>query len=325
MIYSKQELEQISLEDQPIAVSRYLNKLLKNEIKKLLPHEVEFITSVLPHVYSNSDRTVLKYDIYELDFCNESLFKKLILRYLLNLDFLSPVYNGYKNLSKEEILRDKIKFDYLLSIWEDRLHSKGSNDIFLHEIKIEYNRKNKHLKLLRNNNQFVGGRFFYERKSLNEKLVAFYIYYTVKLFFKSHRSNSVIFEKNGFRFSINVYSYIHIISRHYMQSVNIVDLDKSFNNELSIIDVFNLPYSIRDLICEYIRYAPDNYQLKEFIIFKYNNDYYIIWLKLKKMIEFNNDFAYEVRTMYKIFKEVDLEKVNNDTFYKVDENISYFY
>ncbi|TJZ53310.1 hypothetical protein FAZ15_18345 [Sphingobacterium olei] len=165
MIYSKQELEGFVGEgkEREVAVSRYLSKIIKNEVKKIFPHELEFITRILPHI--SKEKYVYKplYNIYELDYCSESLFKLLILRYLFNLDFLQPVFTGTTYLKREEIDRDKEKFHVLFADWERKLNDKPSNDVFLHEVKKEYFRKIKHLDDEFKQNIYTG-RFCYDRK-----------------------------------------------------------------------------------------------------------------------------------------------------------------
>lgn len=325
MLYSKQQLETFQTqEEKSIASKRYLHKVHSGDVKKLLLHECEFLSSMLPYVYTDKDLTKSAYDIYELNYCAEPLFKRLILTYLQNLDFLKPVFNGVKNLENSEIARDKQKFEELFQAWELKLGPTYS-DAFLHEIKIEYNRK---IKILEDQfqNGLFGGRRLHERQILRQKLSAFYIYYVTKSFFRSHKSNFVAFPVAGSTFSINIYSYVHIASRHYIPEFNGIDPERSFNGELICINPFNLPYTLRDVIINYFDKAPANYMLnQEYMIFSQDADFYIIWWKHKKLTELNFQMGYEIRTLYKIEAPRDRQKINYNNIVKINDRICYCY
>jgi len=324
MLYSKQQLETLTPEQKSIASKRYLHKVHRDDVRKLLPHECEFVSSMLPHVYTDKDLTVPKYDIYELSYCADPLFKRLVLTYLDNLDFLKPVSIGYRNLDDAEIARDRAKFDELLASWELKLGPSYS-DAFLHEVKIEYNRK---IKILEDQfkNGLFGGRRLHEREILKQKLAAFYIYYVTKSFFRSHKSNFVAFQVAGSTFSINIYSYVHITSRHYIPDLNGIDSERSFNKELICINPFNLPYTVRDVIIDYFDKSPaNNLPNQEYMIFSQDTDFYIIWWKHKKLTELNFKIGYEIRTLYKIEAQRDKDKIDRNNFYQVNDRITYFY
>ncbi|MFP5081661.1 hypothetical protein [Pedobacter sp. JCM 36344] len=324
MLYTKQQLETLTEEEKSIASKRYLYKVHHGDVKKLLPHECEFVSAMLPYVYTDKDLTIPKYDIYQLSYCADPLFKRLVLTYLYNLDFLKPVSIGYRNLDDEEIVRDRAKFDQLLAVWELKLEPSYS-DAFLHEVKIEYYRKIKILEDQFQNGMF-GGRRLHEREILKQKLSAFYIYSVTRSFFRSHKSNYVAFQAAGSTFSVNIYSYVHIASRHYIPDLNGIGSERSFNSELICINPFNLPYTVRDLIVDYFDKALVSYLLnQEYMIFSQDTDFYIIWWKHKRLTELNFQMGYEIRTLYKIEAKRDKDKINHNNFYQVDDRITYFY
>lgn len=325
MLYTKQQLEAIKGRDEEnVATQRYLHKVGRGEYKKLLPHELDFITLRLPSIYTEKDCLNPAFNIFEIEYCAEPLFRRLILTYFENLDFLKPVSIGYRNLNDAEIARDREKFHELVGNWNSRLQF-GSGDAYLHEVKIEYNRKTELLNITFKNGIF-GGRHLHERELLKQKLAAFYIYHLTKVFFRSHRINHVTFQVFGATFTVNIYSYVHIVSRHYIPKLNGIDTEKSFNEEITCIDPFNLPYSIRDLIVDYAAKAPADYILNpEFMIFSQDTSFYIIWWKHKKLNDLKFQFGYEVRTLYKIEAERDKKKINHNNFYQLNDRIKYFY
>jgi len=327
MLYTKQELEQIvkdgNDQQKVTAQTRYLFKVNQGETKKLLPHEREFIASFLPRVYHDRDLNTPAYNVYELDYCGEPLLKQLMLTYLDNLDFLMPAWNGIKYLQPDELAIDKAHFYVLFNLWQNKLNSDYS-DAYLHEVKLEYHRKLEILEHHRAERYY--GKFLFERKVLEQQLNAFYLYYVTKSFFRSNKADFIFFNSSGQLFSINVYGYVHIVSRHYIPKLNGIDPERSFNNSLPNIDPFNLPFSIRDLVIDFLAKSPAGYTFNpEWLIFSDRNDFYILWWKHKRLKEQHQQFGYEIRSLYKIEAERDWQKVNFNTGLAVNNRIKYYY
>ncbi len=197
-------------------------------------------------------------------------------------------------------------------------------DVYLHEVKLEYHRK---LKILEGQlKQRYIGRRMYDRKILEQQTAAFYKYFITKSFFKNNKQNYISFEMLGETILINSYSYVHIISRHYMPLFNGMDTERSFNGELDNVDPFDLPNSLKDLVTDYLSNIPAGYSLNiEYMIFSQDNDFYIIWWKHKKLAELNLQMGYEIRSLYKIEAERDKQKINHNNFYQVNVRIKYYY
>lgn len=323
MLYSKQELSSLSDVKREEATSRYLHKCVKKETRKFLPHECEHLTSLLPSITTDPDVFVPAFNIYELDYLSEALFKKLILTYLDNLDFLSPVYNGVKNLNTKEIERDKTAFQKLVKAWEDRLKT-GQKDPYLHEVRLEYCRK---LKILEKQyKDHLYGYLLYKRKVLEQKTSSFYVYFTVKSFFKNFKSDYVLFNAFGKTFSVNIYSYVHILSRHYMPKMNGIDHERSFNREISFINPFYLPEGIQVLISKYQSHARNGFQLNcEYMIFKEGSHHYILWWKVKKLAELKFKLGYEVRSFYRVYLQRDIDKIKDKEAVVIDSELIFYY
>lgn len=326
MLYSITELRSLNAEDGVIAIKRYFNKIYKKEGSRLCPHEHEFLALRLRSIFkgsqtNNSQELVLH--PYSQSFLDEAVFKYLILLYFDNLDFLQPVYRGNRLLTTDEIIMDKQKFIQLQDSWHERLQS-GKKDKILHEVKIEILHKNKLL-----NSQVKArlyGKFVFERKLLEQRLISFYIYYNVKIFFKNFKADHVAIMLGSRKFVFNAYSYVHILSRHYIPKFNGIDFDKSFNDELPFIDVFNLPLSVTDLIANYVEISPIPVSVdKEYLIFKYKANYYILWWKAKRITEIGNESGYEIRTFYKIVSQADKLKVIGLVEVKVDQHLTFCY
>jgi hypothetical protein len=326
MLYHSNVLRNLSGEDDVTAIKRYFHKINKGETGKLCPHECEFIALRFRHIYKDDDNTdnpVLAIDPYDQHFLSEAVFKYLVLIYFENLDFLRPVLGATREMSYEEILRDKKKFYELLQHWQIRLRS-NKNDRFLHEVKLEYLRKLAIIKRQKLNGLL--GYHMYLRKCLEQELLAFYIYFTVKSYFKNLQTTYIQTQAYGQRFVVNIYSYVHILSRHYIPKFNGIDTEKTFNNSLSFIDPFNLPSSLIQIVDDYFQHVPQNFILnQEYMLFAYQRQRYIIWWKLKTIQEINNEISYEIRTLYRVHRLNDLAKFNNTTLFERVDGVQFHY
>lgn len=309
MLYTKEALRNQSQEESITAIQRYFHKIHKGETSKLLPHECEYLSIRLRSIFQiGGNERVL--EPYQQTFLWEAVFKHLILVYLDNLDFLLPAFDGVKYLTAEEVVVDKAKFYELKNKWLNRLQNE-KGDRILHEVKLEYHRKLKLVEQRYKNGEY--GWFRFKRKCLEQELNSFYIYFAVKTYFRNLKADYIEFAGFGERFVVGVFSYIHILSRHYIPKLNGVDSEKSFNDELPFIAPFDLPKSIAQLIDAYFQNAPAAYNLNpEFMIFAYKGSHYIIWWKHKLIEEIGKQYGFEIRTLYKIERPVDLSKITHD-------------
>jgi len=325
MLYTREALRNHTQEEGIVAIKRYFHKIYKKETTRFCPHECDYLAIRLRSIFRDKEgggeERVL--EPYDQPFLSEAVLKYLFLIYFKNLDFIQPVFVGKNQLSKEEINKDKQKFDELLLQWREKFHAKKT-DKLLHEVKLEYLRK---LTIL--NDQYANGLygwFLFKRKCLEQELNAFYIYFTVKTFFKNINCNYINFWIDDKQFIINYYTYVHIISRHYIALFNGIDTEKSFNDSLPFIDPFNLPISLAKVVAEYFQFAPTIYNFnQEFMIFSYKGEHYIIWWKRKKIDEIANAVGYEIRTLYKIQSSNDHARINKENTIEHDESLIFFY
>jgi hypothetical protein len=324
LLYTREALGAHSQEKSITALQRYFHKIHKGEGHRLAPHECEYLALRLKSIFRNQEATERVMEPFDQPFLWEAVFKHLLLIYFENLDFLRPVFDGIRELSAEEIERDKLKFEALLEQWR-RLFHAPKIDLLLHEVKVEYLRKLAILK--RQYEARLFGWFSYRRKCLEQELMAFYIYVTVKTYFKNEKADHIAFLGGGKRFVINRYSYVHIVSRHYIARFNGMDTERSFNSSLPFIDPFSLPSSLVPLIVDYFRLAPAGHAVAtEYMIFSFNGEHYLIWWKEKKIAEIGNETGWEIRTLYRIESVRDQEKLAAATVcLERGDGLSFFY
>ena len=60
----------------------------------------------------------------------------------------------------------------------------------------------------------------------------------------------------------------------------------------------------------------------EYLLFIIENKKYILWMQYKKTARHNNKEGMQIRSFYRCEKDNDLEKFNNKTVVKIDDNLS---
>lgn len=214
-----------------------------------------------------------------------------------------PAENG-RYLSPQEKKKNKVFFYRYLPLWKKRIES--GEGVYLSIIKPEIKRK------LQDWREYAAQKHI-SPYSLKQKEIFIYacffnIYYNVKMYFDELPKPYVIRKICGIDVVFNVYSYIHIYSRHYIPNMN-YEIGLSTNPELPSVDIDDLPLSILMLIEKYCKVCPLS-SFSEYCLFSYKGDKYILWLKYKLLNE-TKDYGFEVRSFYKCISESDLEKFEN--------------
>lgn len=321
MLYPAEELQNLQFHELNLPLSRYLFKFYnkRNEIRKLKAHEKDFLFRNM-YILRKEDG-IRAYNLYEIEEASNFIFNKLILIYNENLNFEAPIIGPFGELTTDEITRDKEFIDQHYQLWINELSSRKG--IYFSLLFDETNKKMKFL-----DKSLVQGEITTEQHALKKKylfLLMYFIYYKVKYFFDEKVSNSIIFNINGFLFVINIYTYIHVLSRHYIPSINFIDITKSINDELPIINTEKLPISLKDIISQYYDNKGIPTEDDEYLIFTYNRTPYIIWIKYKSINELNHQRGFEVRTFYRCEEERDLIKMEPLSEYRIDDRLSYYF
>lgn len=323
MIYTYSQLQNLSFEASITPMNRYMHRFLnhRREIKNLKAHEKDFLFQYMSILRDDNDERV--FDLESIDEASEYLFYKLILIYSENLDFNKPTLNSSNQIiSANEMKKDKAIFDKLYIDWVEQIKKRKGK--YLNIIETELNRRIKQLDSLKVEGKINDTNYDYHRKYLFT--MSYYIYYRVKLFFDGQKEKFILLNILGEDIIINIYSFVHILFRHYIPSMDIGQIDRSINDPLPFLDLINLPISIRELLIEYFNL--DKSPLipsREYFLFSFNDDRYIIWLKYSKLEELNNNYGYEFRTLYKCKEERDFDKFEGLAEYKLNADLSFFY
>ena len=253
------------------------------------------------------------FNLYKEPMAFEYVFYNIILTYGEDVDTFSGAFNGpYGRIIMSQTLQD-IKFflDYL-PIWKDELNThKGK---YLSVIAPMVQQKLKEISAVSSS----------DKERLSRELycyaVFFCIYYKAKLYFDERRNEALIFDIDGFIFVGNIYTFCHILSRHYIPSLN-RGLDNTMNPMLSIIKIDGLMDSIRNLITKYFSVCHTIQTTTEHLLFKLEGSCYILWIKYKRLDEISKEKGFEIRSFYKCSTIKDLSLFINTIDIVIEKGI----
>lgn len=307
-LYSRKELKGNPFVGGEIHVplQRYLHRFLneRKKISKMKFHEKDFLFEAMLCLYDSGGGKA--FDLFHIPEAEEFLFYWIILIHSNNkmvFEGVIPVADG-RCLDSQEKKRNKSYFYRYLPVWRKRIES--GEGAYLSIIKPEIKRK------LQDWREYAVQKDI-SPYSLKQKEIFIYacffnIYYNAKMYFDELPKPYVMKKICDFDVVFNVYSYIHIYSRHYIPNMN-QDIGLSTNPDLPEVDIDELPLSILMLIEKYSKVCPLS-SFTEYCLFSYKGDKYILWLKYKLLNE-TKDYGFEVRSFYKCISESDLEKFEN--------------
>ena len=304
-LYSRKELRGNPFEGGELLVplQRYLHRFLneRKKISRMKLHEKDFLFEAMLCLYDSGGGKA--FDIFHIPEAEEFLFYWIILMHsniTMVFEGKIPVENG-RFLTKNEIMRNRNFFFKYLQVWRNQIAS--GEGVYLSIIKPEIKRKLQDWKNYAAQKKVSP--YALKQKEIYIYACFFDIYYNVKLYFDELPRPYVIKKISSYDVVFNVYSYIHIYSRHYIPNMN-HDIGLSTNPELPGVDVEELPLSILSLIEINSKENPLTTET-EYCLFTYNGDKFILWLKYKLLNE-TKDYGFEVRSFYKCIEERDLDK-----------------
>ena len=319
MLYTRQQLSQKDFVDSHVAIQRYLNKFFnhRKEIRKLKWHEKDFFYEHLQIL--RNDKGQLGFDIYSIPEAKEYLFYKLILIYASNnntIDFNKKSFDYNGEIPKKEKQRHQKMFYQLLADWTKELEEgKGQ---YLMIISPLYKSKLKELQKLKIQKK-IDSRIFTLR-SIYMRATFYHVYYLVRKYFDGMKVKSELCMICGIDFYADIYSYAHILTRHYYPKMN-CGIGGSLNENIPVLDIFNMPFSILNLVK---RYATKNIitTTTEYLLYIIDNEKYILWIKYGKIALLGNRTGMEIRSFYHCEEYQDINKFNGKTIVRIDEHLS---
>ena len=299
MLYTSEQIQSFNIYQAREALGRYLYKFNHSkEFHHLKLHEKDYVFSWMKAL--KDDYGHLIYNLYKIPEAAEFVFFYIILTYGEDVDNFSRAFYGpHGKLSANQVRKDQRFFNEHLQIWKNQVQ-KGKGP-YLVEIKPLLNRK---LKTIKDNCQSEK-----EYKNREKYCYAsfFWIYYRARLYFEEKGQTFHTFSLLGYTFVSNIYTYCHILSRHYIPSLNI-GLENTMNSDIPCIDLDHFLESIQNLVVSYFNVSPYLDTTKEYLLYIINGEKYILWIKYKRCNELSHKEGFEIKTFYKCEKENDIKK-----------------
>jgi len=317
MIYTRKELQVLFFKELSIPLVRYMHKYNNNEFKKLKMHEKDFFFQHIKLLYVDKGcKIVPAFNLRKIKEAEEYLFYTIILTYTYSyVDFDSASYNYRGKIPANEIRKDKRFFYEYINKWKNQVSSKKGP--YLSEIYIAINQKIKGLKTVKENTRI--SLQAYKKKCILIWAVFFHIYYKAKIYYDEKKKyDEIMIDKFIVRFDI--YSFIHIMSRHYYPNINL-EAGISLNSMSSIINMEELPISVLNLIKQHTSFSYLT-QKTEFLLFEIDGEKYIIWIKFRNI---ENNAIFQVRSFYKCKEQRDLNKFSNKRKFVLSDKIIGYY
>lgn len=313
-LYSRKELYHISFIDALVPIERYLFKFenQRKEISKLKLHEKDFLFRAMRTLYNSNGKK--RYNVYVVEELRESLFYWIILLHSNMTIVFDGFVPGSKNrpMSEKEKKKNKRFFKKYLRFWKNQVE-KGEGP-YLSILKPAIYKKLKSWREhIRTENLPVE---LWKQKEVYVYACFFNIYYHVKLYFDELIHPYVLRQINGIDVVFNVFSYVHIYSRHYIPNMNLDIGEMSMNQELEVVDLDELPDSVFALLEKANAQTPIIHTT-EFCLFELQGIKYILWLKYKRLNE-TKDNGLEIRSFYRCTEERDLKKFSSNSFISIN-------
>lgn len=305
MLYSRTTLKTKNFAVHHKAMERYLHKFMNDEknFDRLKWHEKDFFFEHLQILRDDNGKK--KFNLLKIPKAADYLFEKIILLYAggsKEIDFsrITSDYDGVIDKKRQDLYQTF--FWKRLSIWRNEMESrKGSYASVICPMR---NQKRKELdnlygKKIINKAEYI--------KRENRIDVTFYhIYYKARCYFDELKDNSEKTNVCDFDFYADIYTYCHVLSRHYFPQMNI-GIGGTLNDNIPYVDVFELPKSLLQLIVDYSKFGTITKET-EYLLFQMDGSQYILWVKYGKIPSLNNKEGFEIRSFYKCIEKRDLDK-----------------
>ena len=83
------------------------------------------------------------------------------------------------------------------------------------------------------------------------------------------------------------------------------------NSDIAYIDINKFAESLGTLIKLYFSKVTNLDENTEFLLFRFTNEPYILWIKYKIIDELGKNKGFEVRSFYKCEQEIDIQRFNH--------------
>ena len=321
MLYTRDQLVSMNnLAEVSNAMGRYLHKFLfdMKKFKRLKWHEKDFFFENLQILVTVNNKKA--FDLLNEPQASDYLFYKIILMFSKEgtFDFSGQVRDFDGVISKKEKGKYQSLFWKSLSNWRVLLEEPTGQ--YLSILLPMRNRKMKEIDLLYAD-RIISHATLIKRKNYTDAIF-YYIYYKTRCHFDGIPSKCEYRKIDNIDVYVDIYTYSHVLSRHYMPQMN-KDIGVSLNNDIKYVDIRNLPNSLLQLVEDYSSKKSISSDT-EYLLFVFNDENYILWLKYGEIHILKDKVGMEIRSFYKCESQGDLDKFNGLKKVKIKEDFYVF-
>lgn len=321
MLYSRSELSQNFVESN-VAMQRYLQMFSyeRKEIAKLKWHEKDFVFQNMRCLFDNQGKPA--FDLLDIPEAEDYVMYLLILMFASNdgtIDFNKEIRDYYGIIPEKR--KEQYVNRYLVGIekWSKLLDNTGG-DPYLAVLNPLYRRKYKELEGLYLCNAINLDDF--NERILYMKSMFFHTMYNARVYFDEKPRNSKCVHEviNGFDVYADIYTYCHVLIRHYYPQMNIDGIGGTLNSNIRAVEMSDLPVSLLRLVRLHSEFSSLTPQT-QYLLYEFEGEKYIMWLKYKNLGYKEKEKGIRICSFYKCSNLQDLDKYVDKTHHNIIKDL----
>lgn len=313
MLYSRSALPNNFVECN-VAMQRYLHIFAndRKKIAKLKWHEKDFLFQNMRSLIDSQGNRA--FDLLDIAEAEDYVMYNLILIFALNdgyIDFKKEVKDYYGIVSEKRKELYVNRFLSGIEKWSKLLGNTGSGS-YLTVLNPLYKKKYEELELLHYSNAISMDDF--QKRVLYMKSMFFHTMYNARVYFdEKPRDSKCVHEViNGCDVYADIYTYCHVLIRHYYPQMNIDGVGGTLNSNIKAIEMSDLPTSLLRLVRLHNEFSCITPQT-QYLLYEFEGEKYIMWLKYKNLGYKDKGKGIRICSFYKCIHLRDLDKYVDKT------------
>ena len=321
MLYSRSELSQNFVESN-VALQRYLQMFSykRKEIAKLKWHEKDFLFQNMRCLFDNQGKPA--FDLLNISEAEDNVMYLLILMFAADdgtIDFNKEIQDYYGVIPEKR--KEQYVNRYLVGIekWSKLLNNTGG-DPYLTVLNPLYKRKYKELEGLYLSDAINLDEF--NERILYMKSMFFHTMYSARVYFDEMPNNSKCVHEviNGLDVYADIYTYCHVLIRHYYPQMNSEGIGGTLNSNIKAVEMNDLPVSLLRLVRLHSEFSCLTPQT-QYLLYEFEGEKYIMWLKFKNLGYRDKGKGIRICSFYKCIHPRDLDRYVSKTPHDIIKNL----
>jgi hypothetical protein len=311
--YTRKEIDEASRDGDKSIIIALATRLMSGE--KLTLSEAEAASGFISH--ARPEGSIEKVNLAAIPQAQNYIFISLFLSYRGDLEGQYGILKFSGELSFktrvvpiEEKKGDVIRLNEYYNEWNKKFAINNHKDQILNLVINEVNLDLKEIDSLLANGKLDKLDYDYRRKAtiLRSK----YLYLRVTGVFEDLKRNEVIINFHDKIIEINPWSMVHVLNRHYAESVKQYDSGKSFHSDQNL-KFFEDPEQLKVIIEKLATNSQTESCGIEYLPFKLNGIFYLVHAgQHEKHIKGSKIMYNRLETFYPVEDPIELKKIQTD-------------